>query len=163
AADAGAWTGFLKILKKFRKRQPINGAIVAIGLSDLLAANEAQRVSHAKAIRARLKELYAELGVRFPVYVLFTKADLVAGFVEFFDDLGREEREQVWGMTFPAEKPGEEGGIIAAYPDEFELLVGRLNDRMMERLQQETDAQRRSLIFGFPQQVASLKEITSNF
>ena len=39
--------------------------------------------------------------MRIPVYVLFTKADLIAGFVEFFDDFGREEREQVWGMTFP--------------------------------------------------------------
>src|SRR5215469_1138765 len=166
AADAGAWAGFLKLLKKFRKRQPINGAIVAIGISDLLAANEAQRLAHAKAIRTRIKELYAELGVRFPIYVLFTKVDLVAGFVEFFDDLGREEREQVWGMTFPVEKSdgkGEEGGVVAAYPAEFDALLGRLNDRLMERLQQETDTQRRALLFGFPQQIASLKEITDGF
>ena len=72
AADAGAWTGFLRLLKKSRKRQPINGALVAIGLSDLLYATEDQRLDHARAIRARLKELYGELGVRFPVYVLFT-------------------------------------------------------------------------------------------
>jgi type VI secretion system protein ImpL len=163
AVDAGAWTGFLKLLKKFRKRQPINGAIVAIGLPDLLSASEAQRLEHAKAIRLRIKELYAELGVRFPIYVLFTKADLIAGFVEFFDDLGREEREQVWGMTFDAAKIDAEGGVIAAYPAEFDLLIGRLNDRLTERLQQEQDIQRRALIFGFPQQVASFKEITDNF
>ncbi len=36
-----------------------------------------------------------------PVYVLFTKADLIAGFTEFFDDLDRERRDQVWGATFP--------------------------------------------------------------
>ena len=35
-----------------------------------------------------------------PVYVLFTKADLIAGFTEFFDDLDRERRAQVWGTTF---------------------------------------------------------------
>lgn len=163
AVDAGAWTGFLKLLKKFRKRQPINGAIVAIGLPDLLSASEAQRLEHARAIRLRIKELYTELGVRFPIYVLFTKADLIAGFVEFFDDLGREEREQVWGMTFDVGKTEEEGGVIAAYPGEFDALVGRLNDRLVERLQQEADIQRRSLIFGFPQQVASLKEITEGF
>ena len=33
--------------------------------------------------------------------LLFTKADLIAGFTEFFDDLDRERREQVWGVTFP--------------------------------------------------------------
>ena len=163
AADAAAWTGFLKLLKKYRKRQPINGALVAIGLSDLLESNEAKQVEHARAIRARLRELDKELGVRFPVYVLFTKADRIAGFVEYFDDLGREGREQVWGATFPLTKGEDPGGIIAAYPAEFDGLVGRLNDRLVERLQQETDIQRRSLIFGFPQQIAALKEITHRF
>ena len=59
------------------------------------------RHAHARTIRRRIRELHDELGVRVPVYVLFTKADLIAGFVEFFDNLGKEEREQVWGMTFP--------------------------------------------------------------
>ena len=34
--DNASWLGFLSLLKKYRKRQPINGAIVAISLSDLL-------------------------------------------------------------------------------------------------------------------------------
>ena len=163
AADAGAWTGFLRLLKKSRKRQPINGALVAIGLSDLLYATEDQRLDHARAIRARLKELYGELGVRFPVYVLFTKADLIAGFVEFFEDLTRETREQVWGVTFDAAKSDDPDGAVSAYAGEFDALIGRLNDRLLDRMQQEPDIQRRALIFGFPQQVASLKEISDNF
>jgi type VI secretion system protein ImpL len=161
--DSSAWTGFLKLLKKYRKRQPINGAIIAIGISDLLIATEEQRAAHARAIRARLAELYNELGVRFPVYVLFTKCDLIAGFVEFFDDLGREGREQVWGVTFPPAKPQEEGAVVAAYAAEFDGLIGRLDDRLLERLQQEGDIQRRALIFGFPQQFATLKELTDGF
>ena len=40
-ADAKAWTGFLGLLKKYRKRQPINGALVAISLSDLSALDPA--------------------------------------------------------------------------------------------------------------------------
>ena len=31
--------------------------------------------------------------MRIPAYVLFTKADLVAGFVEFFETLGKERGE----------------------------------------------------------------------
>ena len=51
------------------------------------------------------------LGQRLPVYVLFTKADLVfAGFSEFFDNLGKEDREQVWGMTFPVDDGTGRGG-----------------------------------------------------
>ncbi len=51
-----------------------------------------------------MKELYDQLGVRVPVYAVFTKADLIAGFTEFFDDLDRERRGQVWGVTFPLTK-----------------------------------------------------------
>ena len=69
-----------------------------------------------RAIRQRMRELHDELGVRLPVYVLFTKADLIAGFVEFFDDLGKEEREQVWGMTFPLDDGREEAGAIGRLP-----------------------------------------------
>jgi type VI secretion system protein ImpL len=163
AVDAAAWSGFLRLLKRYRKRQPINGAIVAIGISDLLAATEAQRLEHAQSIRARLMELYTELAVRFPVYVLFTKVDLISGFVEFFDDLGREGREQVWGMTFDVSKAGDETAVIDDYPGEFDALIGRMNQRLIERLQQEADIQRRALIFGFPQQIASLKEVTEGF
>ena len=53
----------------------------------------------------RLAELEQRLGLRLPVYLLLTKADLVAGFGEFFADLDEREREQVWGFTLPA-RPG---------------------------------------------------------
>ncbi len=101
SADNAGWLGFLNLLKKNRPRQPINGAIIAISLSDLSLTDEMTQKSHARAIRRRLQELREKLEVRFPVYVLFTKADLIAGFTEFFDDLGKEEREQVWGFTLP--------------------------------------------------------------
>ena len=161
--DKAAWTGFLKLLKRHRPRQPLNGVLCAIGISDLTGSTEAQRAEHARAIKQRVQELYAELGVRLPVYVLFTKADLIAGFVEFFDDLPREDRDAVWGMTFDYKPGKDETSAVAAYGTEFDGLVGRLDDRLIERLQQETDIQRRSLVFGFPQQVASLKETTDSF
>ena len=109
AVDANAWLGFLKLLKKQRPRQPLNGVLVAISLSDLAAQPEAERFSHARAMRKRVRELTTSWACACPVYVLFTKADLIAGFVEFFDNLGKEEREQVWGMTFGPRRRQERG------------------------------------------------------
>src|SRR6185312_7596230 len=109
----------------------------AISLSDLSLLSEEERMSHAKAIRRRIRELNEELGVRPPVYVLFTKADLVAGFVEFFDNMGKEEREQVWGATFAVDEGKDADGAVAQFGPEFELLLARLNDRMLERVHQE--------------------------
>ena len=154
AVDKAGWQAFLGLLKRTRARQPLNGVLVAIALSDIAAAPAVERLAHARAIRRRVKELYDQLGVRVPVYALFTKADLIAGFTEFFDDLDRERRGQVWGITFPLNKT--EAGTANLFGGEFTLLVERLNQRLLERLQAERSPERRSLIAGFPAQVASL-------
>lgn len=162
--DARAWSGFLDILKRYRKRQPVNGAIVAISLSDLSLNDDMTRKAHAAAIRRRLAELRDRLGVRFPVYVLFTKADLIAGFQEFFDPLPKEAREQVWGFTLPL--PGrkdEPVPVLEGFEREFDALLERLNDQSLERMQEETNAERRSLVQAFPQQLASLREVAQDF
>jgi type VI secretion system protein ImpL len=101
--DQAGWHGFLGLLKKHRPRRPINGVIVALSVADLLQQGPAARQAQAAAIRARIKELHERLGSSFPIYVTVTKCDLLAGFMEYFDTLGREERAQVWGMTFPAD------------------------------------------------------------
>ncbi len=162
ARDAGAWKGFLGLLKRYRKRQPINGALVAISVSDLLTGSDAERRQHAQAVRSRLQELQAELGVRFPIYVIFTKCDLLAGFNEFFDDLSRGEREQVWGFTFPLE--GQAATVpVERIPDELRRLSQRLSDQLVDRLQHERSEQRRQAIYLFPQQFAALHALLESF
>ncbi|MFC6639975.1 type VI secretion system membrane subunit TssM [Sulfitobacter sp. JBTF-M27] len=161
--DNAGWLGFLGLLKKYRKRQPINGAMIAISLSDLLMQDEVTQASHALAVRRRLNELREKLGVRFPVYVLFTKADLIAGFSEFYDNLGKEDREQVWGFTLPLDVSKDETSPVAAFDSEFALLLGQLNAQSLERMQNESDPQRRSMIAGFPPQVAAMRSVARNF
>ena len=57
-------------------------------------------IATSAAVEEMYQELHAKLGVRAPVYVLVTKADLIGGFNESFEALGKEERDQVWGFTF---------------------------------------------------------------
>ncbi|WP_338763069.1 type VI secretion system membrane subunit TssM [Massilia sp. METH4] len=159
-ADSAAWTGFLQLLRRHRRRRPINGVIVAMSLTDLLRHDGAQRAAHVAALRARLKELHEQLGLRFPVYVLVTKCDLLAGFVEFFDNLSREERGQVWGVTFP---PKDVQAALAAFPAEFDLLEQRLQSRVLARMQQERDPERRALVYRFPQQFAAIRDVLDTF
>jgi len=161
AVDKAGWDAFLGLLKRTRARQPLNGVLVAIALSDIAAAPPAERLAHARAIRRRVKELSDQLGVKVPVYALFTKADLISGFMEFYDDLDRERRGQVWGMTFPLNK--SEVGTAGAFTAEFGLLVQRLNERLVDRLQAERSPDRRTAIAGFPAQVASLQAPLAEF
>lgn len=159
--DRAAWQGFLSLLKKYRRRQPINGALVTMSVADLLMLGSEERAAHARAIRQRIAELREELGVRFPVYMIFTKCDLLAGFTEFFADLGKEERAQVWGMTFALSQ--SEAGAVEHFDAEFDGLLARLDQRLWARLQQERDMTRRGLIYGLPLQLAGLRSTLSGF
>lgn len=161
--DSSAWEGFLGLLKRNRPRRPINGAIVAISLQDLLTQTEEERIMHAKMIRSRLDELMEKLGIRFPVYLMLTKTDLVSGFSEFFEDLGKQEREQVWGVSLPNAPKLNESPDFDYLETELNGLLERLYDRVLWRMDGERDHRRRAAIYGFPQQMENLKGIIAGF
>jgi type VI secretion system protein ImpL len=161
--DAAGWRGFLDLVKKYRPQRPINGVLVALSIADLLAQDEAARSHLAKAIRQRVLELYDVFSIQFPVYLLFTKCDLIAGFTDFFADLGQEERTQVWGETFPGGDPKQTKNHLAHFDGHFGELLQRLQQQTLGRLQQERDLQRRALILNFPQQIALLKPAIMRF
>jgi type VI secretion system protein ImpL len=153
--DRKSWLAFLDLLKKNRARQPINGVILAISLEDLVTLQPAELQAHADAIRTRLIELHDRLQVDYPVYALFTKADLIAGFMEYFGDLREAERRVVWGATFQTDD--KTLNMIGAVPAEFDALIGRLNEGLSDRLQEEPNHTARVLLFGFPTQMMGLK------
>lgn len=161
--DSSAWEGFLKLLKRNRRRRPINGAIVAISLQDLLTQTEEERVQHAKTIRMRLDELMDKLEIRFPVYLMFTKVDMVSGFREFFEDFGKEERDQVWGVSLPNAPKPTQSPNLEYFSDELSKLISRLYDRVLWRVHQERNAKRRANIYDFPSQMENLKGIADSF
>ena len=161
--DNAAWTGFLALLKRHRPRRPINGVLVAVSLSDLLQLSPTERAAHAQAIRLRVQEIYSAFRIRVPLYVLFMKADLVAGFMEYFADLGKEGREQVWGMTFPFDPAPTAAGTLRGFRGEHQALSQRLDQRLLGRMQEERDPRRRGLVFNFPRQFAALGETIEQF
>ncbi|MHC2219997.1 type VI secretion system membrane subunit TssM [Rhizobium leguminosarum] len=156
-AKAG-WEGFLGLLRKYRRSQPINGALVTLSIGDLLTRDpEAQR-EEIRAIRQRLSELDELLHARVPVYLLLTKADLLTGFVEFFDGFNKSDREQVWGTTFGLDESYKAANLPERFMEEFTLLQQRVDTMLIERLQQEPNPELRGRIFRFPAELTALKE-----
>ncbi|TAW05696.1 type VI secretion system membrane subunit TssM [Rhizobium ruizarguesonis] len=156
-AKAG-WGGFLGLLRKYRRSQPINGALVTLSIGDLLTRDpEAQR-EEIRAIRQRLSELDELLHARVPVYLLLTKTDLLTGFVEFFDGFNKSDREQVWGTTFGLDESYKAANLPERFIEEFTLLQQRVDTMLIERLQQEPNPELRGRIFRFPAELNSLKE-----
>ena len=160
-SDKESWFSFLDLLKKSRPRQPINGVLVAISVEDILTMSRQDLAAHAEAIRMRLLELHQRLKVSFPVYALFTKVDLVAGFAEYFSYLNEAGRRQVWGATFQTADKNK--NLIGDIPTEFDLLLERLSEETLDRLQDEPAPPHRVQLFGFAAQMARLKPQIHSF
>lgn len=162
ADDTKEWLSFLDLLKKNRGKKPINGLIVGVSISDLVGGTDAQVDEHANRIRVRIDELIQRLGVTFPVYLLFTKCDLVKGFSEFFGDFSKTERAAAWGATIARDRAVR---VPAAqlFEEEFDQLAGSVHEMSVARLAEVGRPEVRPEIFFFPLQVTALRGRLSRF
>jgi type VI secretion system protein ImpL len=147
--DREEWFSFLEMLRKNRKKRPVNGVIIGVSIADLFNASADEVENHAKIIRARIDELIQKLGVHFPVYLVFTKCDLIQGFVEYFGEFNRVEREQIWGSTLPKglhndPNPG------AVFRQEFQKLYDSLIVARYSRLNSPMKREERRKVYTFP-------------
>ena len=160
SADSQGWASLLGQLRANRPKQPINGVIIALGVDELLKTDLAGVDRHAANVRRRLTELRRVLDLNVPVYMLLTKVDLLAGFIEYYDDLDAQGRRAVLGVTLKDPDAGyDQNEIVAA----FDRFVSAQGARQAKRLSEEGDATRRSLILGYPAQLASLRSRLARF
>jgi len=114
-------------------------------------------MSTQKNIRGRIDELIENLRIVFPVYFVFTKCDLVQGFVENFGDFSEIERSQIWGTTLNAQQQ-----LDPNPKNVFELEFKRLSDVIFKlrniRLSNPLKREQRRKVFLFPFQFKSLRE-----
>jgi type VI secretion system protein ImpL len=167
--DHAEWQGFLSILRKQRVRSPINGAILTISLAEILNQDHDARIANAARLQARLLELRHILGIRFPVYVMITKMDLLAGFSAYFHTMSQEELSQVWGFTLaypeitdtknipaPLHETEASLALTRQIEEQLSLLTQRLEEGLNQRLLEENDTQRRQQIYALPHEFSSL-------
>lgn len=160
-ADRNSWASFLDLLKRGRPDQPINGVILAFSVEDMMTASPETLTRHAETVRTRLAEIHEALRIDFPVYVLFTKADLISGFREYFASFNLSRRKGVWGVTFQTRDRA--APTFKEVPAEFDRLLGRLSDEIIDRMNEEPDGISRIAIFGLPGQMALLRDNIGDF
>ncbi|EEW58477.1 type VI secretion protein IcmF [Ruegeria sp. TrichCH4B] len=161
AADKASWDAFLGLLKKGRPDQPVNGVILAFSIEDMMSGSSETIAAHAATVRARLAEIHEVLRIDFPVYVLFTKADLVAGFREYFSSFSLSRRKAAWGVTFQTKD--RQLDTYKQAGTEFDLLLSRLSDEVIDRMNEEPDGASRIAIFGLPGQMGMLRDNICEF
>ncbi|MCA9574643.1 MAG: type VI secretion system membrane subunit TssM [Myxococcales bacterium] len=152
--DRDEWFGFLDLLKRYRPKQPLNGILVAVSVSELGGATEQEAIALGARIRDRVDEAMNRLQMSLPVYLVFTKCDLMPGFVETFADLTSEERAQIWGFTLPTQERFDPGD---KFSEKYGELVSALEERSLARMSEERRIPARHQVFGLPQQLAALE------
>lgn len=154
--NAGEWQGFLGLLRKHRPGAPLNGVILTLNVADLTAQSPAERLAACAALRARLADLRETLGIRFPVYLVVTKMDLLPGFSDYFRTLTSHLRAQIWGFSLPysrRRKAGDPQALHAACAQELARLTLRL-DQGLDNSHQRNAGSASSLTAGYSSSLA---------
>ncbi|AYH45172.1 type VI secretion system membrane subunit TssM [Azoarcus sp. DN11] len=160
--DRGEWLGFLDQLRKHRPLAPINGIIVTASIGELLGSPPAHAIALAKHLRQRVQELTERLEVFAPVYVMFSKADLIAGFSDFFQDLDWNERDRIWGATLPYETAGG-NDAITLFDRHFDELHEGLRELSVAQMSVARGERMAPGLLAFPLEFAAIKPVLRSF
>ena len=161
--DRAEWFGFLGLLKKYRKKAPINGIIIAVSVAELTGNRPDFAINLAKNLRQRVQELTEKLEVHAPVYVVFTKADLITGFNEFFQDAERGERDRVWGATLPYSQSTTGQQVLDQFDSRFDELYDGLKDMSQANMALQWRERMPPGVFTFPLEFSTIKAPLRSF
>ena len=102
AGEAPEWGEFLRLLKKSRPHCPINGLMLVLSIESLIKDSSDRIAQKAGTLAKQLELIQKTLDVRFPVYLIVTKCDLLTGFREFFDNIDDPLlQHQMFGWSNP--------------------------------------------------------------
>ena len=160
--DRSEWLGFLDLLKRHRSKAPINGVIVTVSIAELVGNSPEFAIELAKNLRQRVQELTERLEVFAPVYVMFTKADLITGFNDFFQDVDWNERDRVWGATLPfqADQPID---VIHQFDTHFDTLYDGLREMSVAQMSLARGGAMPPGLLAFPLEFAAIKPALRGF
>ncbi len=128
AGESSEWKEFLKLLRDSRPMQPINGMLLCIGVDSLIKDSADEIQEKAGKIARQLDLIQRTLDVRFPVYVLVTKCDLITGFREFFERVTDPQlQHQILGWSNPSELDE------AFQPEKVDQHVESVRQRLIRR------------------------------
>ncbi|WP_035055130.1 type VI secretion system membrane subunit TssM [Andreprevotia chitinilytica] len=155
--DRVEWIEFLKLLKRHRSKAPVNGILVAISLPELAQHHSEGFAIYARQIRERIHEIEATFGLQVPIYLVFTKLDLLGGFAQFFADATEEERNRVWGATLTHDQ-GSGFNIGRAVGLQFEAMYRGIQHIGEDKLANNRGNAARPALFAFPIEFHALKQ-----
>ena len=156
------WKEFLNLLKNYRTRCPINGVLLVIPADSLIKDTADEIEQKASKIARQFDVIQRALDVRFPVFVVIAKSDLINGFRDFFENLDDPQlQHQILGWSNPA--PLDEPYTTDFVEQHLKAIQGRLFRRrlalMQEIISDESGAEKirtADTLYAFPQSLTKI-------
>ncbi len=154
-----------KLRTAFKKGalQPTRAAVLCVSVERLQAAAAAPDAMRAlgQAMNERLRQLSQTLGISLPVYVLFTKLDMVPSFADFAANLNEEEARLTVGALLA--RPDAGAGLYAerATADtaaRFDELCYSLGEFRLELLARGGPPEKLAKAYEFPRELRKLRQ-----
>jgi len=173
--EAGRWGRLVRHIRPNRLRAMLPGGrqapramVVCFGCDELLKPGASEAVpALAQKLRARLSETSQQLGIRLPVYVLFTKADRLPYFEDFVRNMTPDEANDVLGVTLTVPPLGAVGGYAEResrrLADAFRSLFRGLALRRLDILPRETKDEVRAGAYEFPREFRKVTDLATRF
>ncbi len=124
--DSAEWRQFLTRLAKYRRKEPLNGLVLAVP-ADTLYDTGTHLIDEARCLRRRIDEIMRILGAKFPVYLMVTKIDLPAGMANLLENLPYETKQEGCGVFIQSPEKKELSPI--------DVQIDHALNNMTQRLQ----------------------------
>lgn len=161
--ESRLWDHFVAWLERERSQRPLDGIVLVLDLARLSSAKVGVRKAYAALLRARMRELMERLSMRLPVYVTFSKMDLLHGFDDFFRHYSRAARRAPLGFTFSPASLDTPERWEEEFADAYDGMLERLNRSLPALLAECRDAEERESVFRFVRQLAGMRDVLLGF
>jgi type VI secretion system protein ImpL len=127
------WQKLLRLLQKTRPERPVDGIILTLPATELMAPAEVIREhlrARAEIVHKKLSETQTFLGMKVPVYVIITKCDAITGFQSYCNALPAHYKHQMLGWSSPYSL---DNSFAPRWVEEaFESVTGTLTEAQIE-------------------------------
>ncbi|MCD0500119.1 type VI secretion system protein [Achromobacter spanius] len=147
--DSPNWRRLLHWMMRTRRREPLNGLILAFNAAWLSNGADADLNETGQGLRKRLDELTRIYDARIPVYVVLTDCQLLPGFAAWAKSLGPDLTNQAMGFL----NPTPTASVGQFINDAFNNIVHRMFDlRVLQGVRGRPEPD----VFGLPERLVPL-------
>lgn len=147
----------------------VRGLILFCDVSNFVGSADSAKISAlARKTQERLQVMGEVLGSNFPVYTVFSKADLLPHFDDFFYRMAEDESRQILGCSIStADAPAADEVYAEAQSkrlaEAFNRLYARLAEKRLRFLAREPEKSRWPGVYEFPRELKRVRDSLVQF